>query len=446
MKVCLTALLILQNVANSSHCQWKNSVLPSLIWTNPLSQGSPVLVTSSKVSNCAVSLIKSLKTTSGGQLLKISHWNALPHLTPEPDTSDINFIAETYEIGQEIINMVTDQRLGRGYNVFILTSVTESMAMSFNTDKISVDQKVFLVSLHDLAMLEAYTINGLATWNKVGRFKHQGKAFEFDRKWTGITRTNLYGVYLTIITEHAPPYIALDPNYKTKAPLMQTNQTYDVTGLTSGLYNDIVSELASDLNFTYKAFKRKVENWGTEIDGKPTGMLSNFADGSADLIMADFTMTVPRAKYCNHVPALTPVLYAIAIKSDIEVEEFGIDTFTSPLDTSLWIAMLMLAFVFTALLFVMNNSKGSFRNVVLEKVLGILNWLWTSITANFGAPPMFTDLENELLSNRIVFFTCILAGFVAWMAYQAALTSALATIKVQPPFDSLDTLLKTDFK
>ena len=450
MKAYYFSLIILQSI-NSSYlvCHWNKSGLSAMLWTNPFIRGSPLLVAPDKASNCWVNLLRHMESESASSFLKITALRALQDLAPETTDSDMVLFADSVSQAQEVIDVIANLKLGRSSNVIIFTTKTKEN-MTLNTDRISLDQRVFMMDLSAMTMFEAYTINGLAIWNNVGCYQNQRNksySFAFNAKWTtSHARTNFYGTPLTIITEHSPPYSILNPDFKAEAPFIESNQTYDVTGLTSGFYHDIVSELASDLNFTIKAFKQKVENWGSEIDGKPTGMLSFLADGSADILVADFAMTFPRSKYAKYMPILTPILYAIAVKDGIEVEEFGIDTFTSPLSPNLWLSIFFFSTVFAVILFLMNNSKDMLRNPCLAKAIGFLNWLWTSITGNFGVPPMYTDLKNSWISNRIVFLSCILSGFIAWMAYQAALTSALATIKVQPPFDSLETLLKTDFQ
>ncbi len=56
------------------------------------------------------------------------------------------------------------------------------------------------------------------------------------------------------------------------------------------------------------------------------------------------------------------------------------------------------------------------------------------------------DLTNNTLSNRIVMFVLFLGGVVLWMGYQATLTSILATNVKSLPFNSLETLLETNYR
>ncbi len=63
--------------------------------------------------------------------------------------------------------------------------------------------------------------------------------------------------------------------------------------------------------------------------------------------------------------------------------------------------------------------------------------------ANFGRRP--SDAYKKSLFNRILVSTCLLTGVVVWIAYRASMTSELADVKLKFPFDSLETLLSSDF-
>ena len=71
--------------------------------------------------------------------------------------------------------------------------------------------------------------------------------------------------------------------------------------------------------------------------------------------------------------------------------------------------------------------------------------LWVAFKANFGGKPPFV-LARKNFTLQIILFTCLLVGSVIWMAYRGSLTSELSVIRVSKPFDSLESLLESDYK
>ena len=69
--------------------------------------------------------------------------------------------------------------------------------------------------------------------------------------------------------------------------------------------------------------------------------------------------------------------------------------------------------------------------------------LWVALKANAGGKP---NSMKKNTSYRIVLFDCLLVGSVVWMAYRASFTSELSVVKLNLPFNDLESLLNTDFK
>ena len=70
--------------------------------------------------------------------------------------------------------------------------------------------------------------------------------------------------------------------------------------------------------------------------------------------------------------------------------------------------------------------------------------LWTTFTANFSGKPAVAAGKNNW-PGRLLFFSCLLTGSLIWIHYRASFTSELAARKTQMPFDSLETLLNSDY-
>ena len=73
-----------------------------------------------------------------------------------------------------------------------------------------------------------------------------------------------------------------------------------------------------------------------------------------------------------------------------------------------------------------------------------MNKIWTSFIPNFGGSP-FESKTDHITSYKTALFTCILDGLVLWVSYQSFLYTELSTPLIENPFNSLDTLAKSDY-
>ena len=69
--------------------------------------------------------------------------------------------------------------------------------------------------------------------------------------------------------------------------------------------------------------------------------------------------------------------------------------------------------------------------------------LWIAVKANAGGRPCFV---HRNVAYQMVLFVCLLAGVITWIAYRASFTSELSVIKLNFPFNDLESLSKSDFK
>ena len=84
----------------------------------------------------------------------------------------------------------------------------------------------------------------------------------------------------------------------------------------------------------------------------------------------------------------------------------------------------------------MTKNQGFFLYDYLDN-------LWVAVKANFGGKPNLLAKSN---TKQIVVFTWLLVGSIVWMAYRASFTSVLSIIKLQLPFNDLESLSKSDYK
>ena len=69
--------------------------------------------------------------------------------------------------------------------------------------------------------------------------------------------------------------------------------------------------------------------------------------------------------------------------------------------------------------------------------------LWIAMKANAGGRPWFV---HKNAAFQMVLFVCLLVGAMIWIAYRASFTSELSVIKLNLPFNDLESLSKSDFK
>ena len=124
----------------------------------------------------------------------------------------------------------------------------------------------------------------------------------------------------------------------------------------------------------------------------------------------------------------------------IETEEVSWRTFLNTLSDELWITILIIALVISCLItgveLMFNSNYSSCFPICTTN-------LWVAFKANFGGKPSFA---HKSFTIQIILFTCLLVGSVIWMAYRASLTSELSVTRVSKPFDSLESLLESDYK
>ena len=93
----------------------------------------------------------------------------------------------------------------------------------------------------------AYRINGRHIQRKLGVIKSDTNIFLWDN---GITqdyvkrRSDFHGLVLTGMTEfNSAELMNVDPSYIKSAQYFESNDTYLVSGLTYGFFNDMINEL-----------------------------------------------------------------------------------------------------------------------------------------------------------------------------------------------------------
>ncbi len=353
----LAALIFFASIASADKLSCQDlSIVSEIVKQSPIEFRLPVLAANSKRGQLSC-WMKTLQQIDNANVIS---WKKFRNL--DKSTSLI-LIAFTIQDLQEALDVIASNRLGTGNSILIMAHFTDTLKNEI-VSGITIDQSVYIAkrtsngSSAILEIVETYSVNQQNIRHIVGQFDTGKSKFIVNPGWNPSLRNNFQGANLVALSQNLPPYTYLTPDYPSKSKFYENNQTYDVTDLLKqGLYLDVMRELASDLNFTFRAYKRKDNIWGTLIDGKPAGILSNLADGSADLVMASYGMNLIRFPYCKHVRIITSFLPTIAIKGE-QSEQYSLDTFTYPFTTNLWLAMSATSVGIATWLFMTNNVSA----------------------------------------------------------------------------------------
>ncbi len=259
--------------------------------------------------------------------------------------------------------MINENNLALQRPFLILIQIEEGIEAILNdlSYTIRIDQQVYIVSSNNFTVTEAYSVNGFPVIRELGQYianVTEGLHFRFrDNVLSAFEerRGDFHGYHFIGMSQRDPPYNDMDKDYKEKSKYFESNQTYDVTSLTKGMYRTYWRTMAKNLNFTYTLFARKDGRWGTLKDGEPQGMMQNLHEGSAEVIAADFTISRMRWNYVHFLPVLTTDKRAIVIRAKSS-EDISWRTYIKPFSLDLWLVMVVFAVGIAVILHVVSTD------------------------------------------------------------------------------------------
>ncbi len=237
-----------------------------------------------------------------------------------------------------------------------------------NVTDVRIDQRVYHIVEQSSELIEAYHINGQVVRNTLGHFQESNRTVtryvptEIGSQGFVGRRTNLFGYHIVAMTETDPDATYFLKDFESKATFYEANQTYDVTEFVYGPYYDYFLLLSDMFNFTFTLYKRKDSQWGglDEATRLPTGMMSNLVDGSAELVMTSYSMTLLRSGFVDYLPVISSGKYSIAIRSQaIPVPSWT--TFFNPFRIDLWIVLVIVS-LFLAMWLHLANLDGTSKS------------------------------------------------------------------------------------
>ena len=137
------------------------------------------------------------------------------------------------------------------------------------------------------------------------------------------------------------------------------NETYLVNGYTSGIFQDVLDVLESQLNFSTLLYKRKTTYWGSfyhHLNGTVygTGMMGDIFYKNADITVAPMGVTFERGSIVDFLPTVKHYYMELYISKDSQEHAIDFHLLLSPFAQDSWIliifASLIIALVKLAIL------------------------------------------------------------------------------------------------
>lgn len=119
------------------------------------------------------------------------------------------------------------------------------------------------------------------------------------------------------------------------------------------------------------------------------------------------------------------------------------NVFTAPFSNEVWITFII-SIIFLCLLHFFLNTTN-YQSEFLEFVKLVALSFWSTLSVTFGRRILTTDAKDTN-AFRILCFSIAMSGTCVFIAYRAALTTELSTVKVKMPFHDLHSLARTDYK
>ncbi len=260
-----------------------------------------------------------------------------------------------------------DSRIGAAMPFLVLITDIQDM----DGFSLMIDQNVFFLTESTLDLYECYEIANRRIVNHFGHFNSTKQAFVIESDTDSnpgkpgdflARRSNFYKLEMKVATDFFAPFILIKDGYRDADNKISevVPDTYEVTGMVSGMFHDILTVIQQELNFTVRYFNRLDEAWGSfDSDSNEwSGMVGSLVKGEIDMINTGLTQTMERSTVVDFLPPLSADIYAIVIK-DPDAQATSWVTFILILSKDLWIAMLVVAFsmaVFKAVIFTLRKQ------------------------------------------------------------------------------------------
>ncbi len=218
----------------------------------------------------------------------------------------------------------------------------------------------------------------------------------------------------------------------------------------SGIFLDVLSGLERRLNFTTRLLLRRDLLFGYFTNGSWNGMIGNAVKGEADFIAASLTMNVKRFEVLDFLlPIGTETAVFYIPREGFEGNQWT--SFLHPLKPRVWICLTVNSLALLLGLKILqrcyNSSKPRANNErdVFRGIRVIMGDWWMLFASYFGRGPT-SNIDNKRGTIRALLFLVFLTGNIVCLSYKASLTAKLSVRRRSLPFESIEELIKSDFR
>ena len=169
-------------------------------------------------------------------------------------------------------------------------------------------------------------------------------------------------------------------------------------------------------------------------------MVKSITERTADIVVASLTRTLERDEYVEYLPAIGTETYAIFIKA-ASTEDLDWLVFLRPFQLEAWIGIIVICILTTFFVVFLRCFYSGDRGCLNSSCTGF----WTVFLGFFGRKASTRLLESNV-PLRTLLFGVLFSGNVAFMAFNASLTSHLSTRQRKMPFSTLEGLLESKYR
>ena len=318
------------------------------------------------------------------------------------------------------------------------------------TGETQMDQELFLINLQTKDWFEVYYLNGYRIENNLGRVELLNDSIHFignpfSKLYFMDRRKDFQGKHFVAMTEEQAPYIQFKANFMKDAKYFQENSTYEVTNYMTGVILELIQEIMRFHNATIAFYKRKDGIWGSLKNGSMNGMFINLLHGNANIIAASMGRTLDRDQHADFLPPIDIDRDAIFIKASGKQESHfsWAVVLLKPLCSEVWFLILVQSIGLAVLITILDSlHEGHLTKA--QHLIGFTGRLWSFLTINLGNG--YNSLSSHKQQVKIAVFMFLISGSLIWLHYGAFIYAKLSFDRHDLPFDSLETLLTSDYE
>ena len=248
----------------------------------------------------------------------------------------------------------------------------------FSESHLKIDQPIYFYKEDTQEVYEKYNINDRIITRKLGKATANG--FEWMNSVSSNfikRRSDFHGLILKGMTDFEGTDMRADDSYLTSASyfagiytfyhsfkrktlhisvtilnttIFSENDTYLVNGYTSGLFQDVLDVLESQLNFSTLLYKRKTTFWGSFYNHPNgtvygTGMMGDIFYKNADLTVAPMGVTFVRGSFVGFLPIVKQFYMELYISKDSQAHAMDFHLLLSPFAQDSWISIIFASLI-----------------------------------------------------------------------------------------------------